>query len=371
MKRLTVDGKKYKFEIVIRKTGKHEIFEYEKKYSDEDRFWGRKDLRQELDKASPFVKRYARYILNDIYPKKGGVSVATTETKVEGVKEKTIDEKVAESKGVSIAEVEYIMPKKESQIVLSSLKRGRNVLLVGASGCGKSKMILELAKQEGKIVSRLPLHNGCTDASFVGEKGLRVNETTGQSETFFQYGILPTAMKDGHWLLLDELDFCQPEYLATLQAVFEGNNTPLTLADNGGEKIYPHKDFRIIATANTLGRGDTNGYHGTNMLNIATLDRWTIITMDYTTQENKLLSRIISSEVAEKMVAVAKRIRNAIKVGELPDFVFSTRRLLCWSEAVVDMGFELGTEAEVLGRLLTEERKIIGEFIYDTFGKRV
>jgi cobaltochelatase CobS len=178
-------------------------------------------------------------------------------------------------------------------------------------------------------------------------------------------------MKEGHWLLLDELDFCQPEYLATLQAVFEGNNTPLTLSDNGGEKIYPHKDFRIIATANTLGRGDTNGYHGTNMLNIATLDRWTIITMDYSKHENKLLAKIVDSDIAEKMVAVAKRVRNAIKVGELPDYVFSTRRLLHWAEAVVDMGFELGTEAEVLGRLLSEERKIISEFVYDTFGVRV
>ena len=367
VKKLTIDGNRYTYQFSMRKTGKVETFVYDKKYGDEERYWGRKDLRGEISKASPFVKRYKRYILNDIYPK----NTIHTITEVKAVGEKSIEEMVKEVKtSVGVNEVEYLMPQKERKIVLSSLKRGKNVLLVGASGCGKSKMVLELAKQEGKIVSRLPLNGGCTDASFIGEKGLRVNEK-GDSETFFQYGILPTAMKNGNWLLLDELDFCQPEYLATLQAVFEGGNTPLTISDNGGEKIYPHKDFRIIATANTLGRGDTNWYHGTNMLNIATLDRWTIITMDYTPQENKLLEKIVNSEIANKMVAVAKRIRNAIKIGELPDYVFSTRRLLHWAEAVVDLGFELGTEAEVLGRLLTEERKIIGEFIYDTFGKRV
>jgi ATPase subunit of ABC transporter with duplicated ATPase domains len=179
MRKTTIDGKKYKFEFIIRKTGKHEVFEYEKRYSDEDRYWGKKDLRRELKKANAFIRKYSRYIMNDVYPKKSITSVKlaispitssveTSEIKSEKV-EKSIDEKISESKGVSVGEVEYIMPKKESQIVLSSLKRGKNLLLVGASGCGKSKMILELAKQEGKTVSRLPLNGGCTDASFIGE----------------------------------------------------------------------------------------------------------------------------------------------------------------------------------------------------------
>jgi cobaltochelatase CobS len=234
-------------------------------------------------------------------------------------------------------------------------------------------MVMELARKEGARLERVNLNGGTTDTSLVGEKGLRSDEA-GNTVTYFQYGILPKAMKEGAWLLLDEIDFCQPEYLAVMQAVFEGNGTPLTIMDNEGEKIHPHPDFRIIATANTLGRGDTNGYHGTNMLNIATLDRWSVITMDYTKHEPKILLSILGDEkLVDKMMTLTKRIREAIKQGQLPDFVFSTRRLICWAEALLDssLNFVEATEVEIMGRYLKEERAIIGEFIKDIFAVKV
>jgi len=264
---------------------------------------------------------------------------------------------------------DYMMPD-QSRSVLSSIRRGKNVLLVGPSGCGKSRLIVELAKLEGANLERINLNGGVTDASLVGEKGLRVTDTG--TETFFQYGVLPTAMKKGSWLLLDELDFCQPEYLAVLQAVFEGNGTPLVIMDNGGERIVPHEDFRIIACANTLGRGDTGGYHGTNALNIATLDRWAIVTMDYTEKEARVLKEILESdELISKMMSLTKRVRESIKQQQLPDMVFSTRRLIHLAEALKDpnMSFKEAIEMELLGRTTNEERAIIFEYVKDIFGK--
>lgn len=301
------------------------------------------------------IKKYAGYIVRSVYPK-GSF------------------DHLKKGKGGEKAEggYTYVLPP-EHKMVLSAIERKKNIMIVGPSGCGKSRMIMELAKTAGKKLERINLNGGTTDTSLVGEKGLKSDEK-GNAVTYFQYGILPKAMKEGCWVLLDEIDFAQPEYLAVLQAVFEGNGTPLTILDNEGERIYPHEDFRIIATANTLGRGDTNGYHGTNMLNIATLDRWSVIQMDYTKHEPKILHKIVGDErLVDKMMTLAKRIREAIKQGQLPDLVFSTRRLIHWAEALTDksLNFIDATEVEILGRLTKEERAIIGEFVKDIFAVRV
>lgn len=262
--------------------------------------------------------------------------------------------------------VHYKLPPKESKIALSTIRRGNNLLIVGDSGCGKSRMIKELAKQEGTHVVRVNGTKGITTDSFTGT--MRANK----EGTYFDYGLLPKAMKAGHWLLVDEMDYLDPAYLTTLQAVLEGDGTPLVLTENAGELVHPHPNFRIIATANTLGRGDTNGYHGTNMMNIATLDRWSIIQMTYTEDEENLIAKIVDRTTARKMMEVATRVRKAIKSGELPDFVFSTRRLIKWAEALTsDLTFSEATEAEVIGRLVKEEREIISEVVFDSFGERV
>ena len=300
------------------------------------------------------IKKYSRYIVRSIYPKGSFAHLKKA--------------KGSEEKGIYT----YVLPP-EHKMVLSALDRKKNIMIVGPSGCGKSRMVMELATIAGKKLERVNLNGGTTDTSLVGEKGIKTDEK-GNAITYFQYGILPKAMKEGSWLLLDEIDFAQPEYLAVLQAVFEGNGTPLTILDNEGERIYPHEDFRIVATANTLGRGDTNGYHGTNMLNIATLDRWSVIQMDYTRHEPKILHKIVGDEkLVDKMMTLAKRVRESIKQGQLPDLVFSTRRLIHWAEALTDkmLNFVDATEVEILGRLTKEERAIIGEFVKDIFAVRV
>jgi len=108
-------------------------------------------------------------------------------------------------------------------------------------------------------------------------------------------------------------------------------------------------------------------------MNIATLDRWTVITMTYTDHEPELLARILPKDTVLKMMQVTQRIRTAINQGQLPDLVFSTRRLLHWAEAMKDssLTFKQSVEMEVMGRFTGEEREIVGEFVKDAFGVSV
>jgi cobaltochelatase CobS len=351
-KEVEVKDDLYCFRFVNKRFACEHKFEWKKLITRKDK----KNLKIAIhDHPNATIKKYARYIIKAVYPKGSFDHLKKSKGKTEG-----------------IAAYTYVLPP-ESKMVLSAIDRKKNIMIVGPSGCGKSRMVMELAQQLGKKLERVNLNGGTTDTSLVGEKGLRTDEK-GNAVTYFQYGILPKAMKEGAILLLDEIDFAQPEYLAVLQAVFEGNGTPLTILDNEGERIYPHEDFRIIATANTLGRGDTNGYHGTNMLNIATLDRWSVIQMEYTKHEPKILHKIVGDErLVDKMMTLAKRIREAIKQGQLPDLVFSTRRLIHWAEALTDksLNFVDATEVEVMGRLTKEERAIIGEFVKDIFAVKV
>lgn len=265
---------------------------------------------------------------------------------------------------------DFIVNKEVANKVLSSIERGKNVLIVGEAGCGKSTLVQKLCQHLGKKVYRCNLNGGTTDSSFIGERGLATDEH-GNTITKYEYGILPKAMIEGAILLLDEFDFAQPEYLAVMQGVFEGNGTPLVLMDNGGEIVKPHKDFRIVATANTLGRGGTNGYHGTNVMNIATLDRWSIIKMTYSKFEKDILLNMgLHNMFVDKLLELADKIRKAIKVDELPNMVFSTRRLIAIGQAFNDslLSFEDALDLELLGRLNEEEHSVVRRFVTDIFG---
>ena len=69
---------------------------------------------------------------------------------------------------------------------------------------------------------------------------------------------------------------------------FEGK---LTLLDQN-KVISPHAGFRLFATANTVGLGDTSGlYHGTQQINQGQMDRWHIVsTLNYLDPELELKS---------------------------------------------------------------------------------
>ncbi|MBW8003183.1 MAG: MoxR family ATPase [Planctomycetes bacterium] len=228
--------------------------------------------------------------------------------------------------------VKFRMPS-YGKTIANLIDFGRAILLVGPNGCGKTKLICELAKSRNKKVRRVNFDGGMTPESFLGTTKIRTQILDGKSftETYFQSGPVTQAVKNGDWLILDELDKAQPEYVAALHAITEDIRNPLNLNEDGGHQIIPHPDFRIIATANTLGDVEDSAlaYYGSNPMNQAFKDRFAIIRVNYPDNEPEILNDILHCpDLAHKMVQVAKLSRQAASNGEITGFDFSTRRLI-------------------------------------------
>jgi cobaltochelatase CobS len=220
--------------------------------------------------------------------------------------------------------------------------------VVGPKGCGKSSSIRALAASIKQPLRRINLTNQTRVRDFVGYRTLDYEEEEGEIFQVINWvdGILPDAIRNNHWLLIDELDAAPPGVLFALQAVLEPERT-LVLAENGGEVLMPPNEqagrrFRIFATANTLGYGDDTGFYaGTNVMNMATLDRFAVMRMGYPKVEDE--ERIVASRtgglsetVVKKMVAYAGKVREAVARDDC-GITLSTRQLVQWGQMIVQI----------------------------------
>lgn len=211
--------------------------------------------------------------------------------------------------------------------------------ITGPTGSGKTSLVTEYAARVNWPVQQVTAHGRMEMQDLVGFHTL---QSDGQGDTptmRFQYGPLARAMKDGHILLINEVDLMDPSDLAGLNDVLEGR--PLVLAANGGEVINPHPAFRVVVTANSRGQGDMSGlYSGIKAMNVASMDRYRMIEVGYPEPavEEALLAKVapvIPAEVAAKMVSFANSIRQLFIGGEGEgslSVTMSTRTLLRWAK---------------------------------------
>jgi cobaltochelatase CobS len=222
--------------------------------------------------------------------------------------------------------------------IVEDIVENRRVMLIGHTGAGKTSLIEQVAARSTHGVLRSNMNGQTTVGDFVGFW------TVKGGETLWVDGVLPTAMREGLWLIVDEIDFAEPSILAALTAVLEPHGR-LVLKEKGNEIIAPHPAFRLFATANAVGAMSQfrHLYQGANLMNEAFLDRWRVYLLDYLTpaEETDVLMRTLAPHMtralAATLAAIAADCRAAFAREDLAS-AFSTRRLLDWAELMLRTG---------------------------------
>ena len=202
----------------------------------------------------------------------------------------------------------------------------------------------------------------------------------GKQVTEFREGLLPWAIQNPIALVFDEYDAGRPDVMFVIQRILEISGK-LTLLDQN-RIIRPHPFFRLFATTNTVGLGDTTGlYHGTQQINQGQMDRWSIVSaLNYLPHEDEL--GIVSTkaksynnkegkEIISKMIRVAELTRNSFINGDIST-VMSPRTVLTWaqnSEIFDDVG--LSFKLTFLNKCDELERQTVAEFYQRCFGEEL
>lgn len=177
------------------------------------------------------------------------------------------------------------------QVVHASIAANIPVMLIWETGTGKTTLVKEIAAEQNKVLVRLNLNGETGTDELLGKYILRQEAGKSDSETIWIDGPMLKAIKEWHWLLLDEINAALPEVLLAIQALAESNDWVLgsiMLPEKEGEVVTPHADFRLFATANPAGWA----YWGTKDFNSATLSRFNVLYVNPLPQstEKKLLA---------------------------------------------------------------------------------
>ena len=173
----------------------------------------------------------------------------------------------------------YRFSRETTLAILAGFQYNRRVIIQGYHGTGKSTHIEQVAARLNWPCVRVNLDSHISRIDLIGKDVIKLKE--GKQITDFQEGILPWALQNACALVFDEYDAGRPDVMFVIQRVLETDGK-LTLLDQN-QIISPNKHFRLFATSNTVGLGDTTGlYHGTQQINQGQMDRWSIVsTLNY------------------------------------------------------------------------------------------
>lgn len=255
--------------------------------------------------------------------------------------------------------------------LLAGFAFNRRVMIQGFHGTGKSSHIEQVAARLNWPCIRINLDSHVSRIDLLGKDMIVLKE--GKQVTEWKEGLLPWAIQNAVALVFDEYDAGRPDVMFVIQRVLEAEGR-LTLLDQN-QVIRPHPAFRLFATANTVGLGDTTGlYHGTHQLNQGQLDRWNIVTiLNYLDHDDEV--KIINAKVeglpaqdVNNMVKVADMTREGFKNGDLSTLM-SPRSVISWGENTkIFKDRELAFRLSFLNKCDEMERPIIAEYYQRCFG---
>ena len=262
--------------------------------------------------------------------------------------------------------------------ILAGFAHNRRVMIQGYHGTGKSTHIEQVASRLNWPCIRVNLDSHISRIDLVGKDAIVLQD--GKQVTAFKEGILPWCLQNPAALVFDEYDAGRPDVMFVIQRVLEVEGK-LTLMDQS-KVIRPHEFFRMFATANTVGLGDTTGlYHGTQQINQGQMDRWNIVTtlnyLDNEAEEEIILSKVPAYNTSDgkamvkKMVGLADLTRTGFVNGDVST-VMSPRTVLIWGENAQifnDIGFAF--RLTFLNKCDEMERPVIAEYYQRCFGEEL
>ena len=268
----------------------------------------------------------------------------------------------------------YRFDRETTLAILAGMAFNRRVMVQGYHGTGKSTHIEQVAARLNWPCIRVNLDSHISRIDLVGKDAIVLKD--GKQITEFREGILPWALQRPVALVFDEYDAGRPDVMFVIQRVLEASGR-LTLLDQN-KVIKPHPAFRLFATTNTIGLGDTTGlYHGTQQINQGQMDRWSIVTtlnyLDHDVETDIVAAKLGETDPAKraelgKMVRVADMTRNAFMNGDIST-VMSPRTVITWAQnADIFEDVGLAFRLTFLNKCDELERPTVAEFYQRCFG---
>ncbi len=262
--------------------------------------------------------------------------------------------------------------------ILAGFSHNRRVMIQGYHGTGKSTHIEQVAARLNWPAVRVNLDSHISRIDLIGKDAIKLKD--GKQVTDFQEGILPWALRNPCAIVFDEYDAGRADVMFVIQRVLEVDGK-LTLLDQN-KVITPHPYFRIFATANTVGLGDTTGlYHGTQQINQGQMDRWSLVaTLNYLSidaesaivlAKNPHYNNEKGRKTIKQMVTVADLTRTAFMNGDLST-VMSPRTVIAWAQnAEIFRNVGYAFRLSFLNKCDELERQTVAEFYQRLFDEEL
>ena len=268
----------------------------------------------------------------------------------------------------------YKFDKNTTLAILAGFSHNRRVMIQGYHGSGKSTHIEQVAARLNWPCIRINLDSHISRLDLLGKDAIVIEKD--KQVTKFQEGILPWAIQNPTALVFDEYDAGRPDVMFVIQRVLEVDGK-LTLLDQN-RVLTPNPFFRLFATANTVGLGDSTGlYHGTQQINQGQMDRWQIVScLNYLSVELEtkvVLSKVPElnnkkgTEVVKNMIELANLTREGFKNGDISNLM-SPRTVISWAENYqIFSDLASSFELSFLNKCDETEKPIISEYLQRCF----
>ena len=275
---------------------------------------------------------------------------------------------------------DYHFDPNTTRALLLGFAHNRRVMVQGFHGTGKSSHIEQIAARLHWPCVRVNLDAHISRVDLIGRDAIIIRDD--HQVTDFKEGILPWSFRRAVALCFDEYDAGRPDVMFVIQRVLETEGR-MTLLDQN-EVLTAHPAFRLFATANTAGLGDTSGlYHGTQQINQAQMDRWSIVVqLNYLANDQEV--EIVRSKLKDyplftkidsdipAMVKLATLTRTGFAEGNLSTMM-SPRTVITWGENACLMEADLETSFRLsfLNKSDDSEHQILDELYYKCFGQHL